>query len=156
MDEQNEKKYILPFWVYRVVLVILTCIALYLAIGNIISCSPNSSCVSYPFGKKENYSAEHYDYAEKTIQIVDSYLDSEITAKSALLLLEGLMATCENKLPDDTSSLDSCIENDVSMLYGWIMLDDMNSSSEKYDNILSLRNSLAKRIDKDERQIQMQ
>ncbi len=154
MDEQNEKKYILPFWVYRVVLVILTCIALYLAIGNIISCNPNYSCTGHPFEKKEPYSTEHELYAIYTIDAVDSFLDAEITAYIALYELDYVQEFCE--LPDEKSEIDSMIESDASRIYNSITLYDMHPSAENYGKVLSLRNTLAKRIDKDERQIQMQ
>ena len=72
MEENNEKKYIVPFWVYRVVLVILICIALHLALEDVRSCNPKDYDV-FADKRNTNYTSAASDKEKKNEVTVPNF-----------------------------------------------------------------------------------
>ena len=98
-------------------------------------------------GKPYDVSEQYYQYALRAMEIADQYLDYEITATEASILLDTLTAR-ESELPD-TPTRDASFSNDrsivrtVNSLSRSISLAKYFPTSEDYDNVLEDRNELA-------------
>ncbi|MBQ8001211.1 MAG: hypothetical protein IJ298_08470 [Ruminococcus sp.] len=147
MTENNTTKKGIPFWLHVIIIIILAFFALILAANYF---NMNFSCVNLPSLFKNDVSAQHCAYAEQALEITDMYLDYELSAETASFLIDELKAR-ENELPNSTGSKDTLIESKVTILSGRLMLAGIESSSQQYNEILSLRNELADLIGKKER-----
>ncbi len=147
MTENDTAKKGIPFWLHIIIIIVLAFVALILATNYF---DMNFSCVNLSSLFKNDISTQHHSYAEKALEITDMYLDYEISAETASFLIDELKAR-ENELPNSTGSKDTLIEAKVTMLSGKLMLAGIESSSQQYNEILSLRNELAELIGEKER-----
>lgn len=91
-------------------------------------------------------SKQHYNFAQKALEITDRYLANEISAIDAYYLTSDL---CDNikYLPDDTSDAERTIEHkvDINLKYAFVYVFD-GITDEHYQEILQIRNELSEII----------
>ena len=90
-------------------------------------------------------SSQHLNYGRKAIEIVDQYLDYEISISEAYSEIEALKARSDG-LPDDDSTAVKDLGTETYVLF--VSIDLMNiyfdgSSSELEKSLLENRNKLA-------------
>ena len=97
--------------------------------------------------KEADISPQHQAYAERAIEIADKYLDFELSADSAHLLISDLESRA-NELPNISKSEtnDLLIESKVSRISSYLTLSVYKSSSVYNHHILITRNELAELI----------
>lgn len=100
--------------------------------------------------KEADISPQHQAYAERAIEIADKYLDFELSADSAYLLISDLESRTD-ELPNTStsSSKDLLIESKVSRLKGYIFAADTEPVYNHHT--LITRNELAELIGEKER-----
>lgn len=104
-------------------------------------------------GKPNDISEAHYKYGLKALEIVDEYLDFNITAKNAREKIDALtnesdsLPKTEFKSPDHAKN--SGVEHEVTMLsYELLKIDN---GSGTYDDLLEQRNELAELLNEKKR-----
>ena len=104
-------------------------------------------------GKPSNISEAHYKYGLKALEIVDEYLDFNITAKNAREKIDALtnesdsLPKTEFKSPDHAKNFG--VESGVTLLSYELLKIDTGSGS--YDDLLEQRNELAELLNEKKR-----
>lgn len=100
-----------------------------------------------PGCKPNGLSDAAYSLGIKSLEIIDAYLDFDITAADAMERLEGI----DNSFDDlgDLETYDFILSNDVSNVYWDIRGLQFDISS--YDDVLDGRNKLAESLNRSKR-----
>ena len=112
----------------------------------LVSCIIFASCNTMP----SDISSAHYTYAQKAIEIVDEYLDFNITVEEAYEKISELHER-EETLPDTdyddpTHANDFSIEATVSIIDFNLFQLKLDPSSDEQSELLENRNELAELI----------
>lgn len=123
-------------------LIIICCILIFAGCGSNVGTKP------------DNVSSIHYTAGTKAIEIIDDFLDMNITSEEAQTKLKEV----EGRLPGDSKGDNLYIELDISILQselarlGYSTDFDKDSISKDTKDIVKTRNDLAELVNEESRE----
>lgn len=105
-----------------------------------------ASCTNKP----NDISEQHIQYGTKAVEIADYYLDYELSADEASVMLDSLRKR-ENELPDTEfgdkeHSKNSSVESNVLYLQVKLLSASVYGTSKEYEEVLNQRNEIAEYV----------
>lgn len=112
--------------------------------GRMIAAAVVSGLVICGCGGGSELSSKAQAVAKQAVEVADGYLDGELDYDAASEVLDELDEEMEYVYGNEDPNMDDMgVSSDISLLSHAILMDDLDETSESYDEVVDKRNDIA-------------